>query len=137
MGLIKSWVEFSVEQVQTPPQSCKSDKHIQNSNDQISHNKLKITPKSQPDGDQSNENHKKRTSTVKKVIKKGNKWMWKNYGRPCIAAIIENDLRPTVPKTCHNDWHQLTQSCWFKDPRKRPTFSSIVEFIKKYISKIT
>ena len=39
-------------------------------------------------------------------------------------AIVEG-LRPTLPRTCQNDFMSIMTECWNGNPNKRPSFDAI------------
>ncbi|KAK7278550.1 hypothetical protein RJT34_23580 [Clitoria ternatea] len=42
-----------------------------------------------------------------------------------IGGIVNNTLRPPVPKRCDSEWRKLMEECWSPDPAARPTFTEI------------
>lgn len=47
-----------------------------------------------------------------------------------ITAITENNLRPTVPKSCPASWRNLIEQLWHPNPKQRPSFKSAVAYLK-------
>ncbi|KAJ7543878.1 hypothetical protein O6H91_09G057100 [Diphasiastrum complanatum] len=47
-----------------------------------------------------------------------------HYGA-IIGGIVNNTLRPTVPKWCDSAWKSLMERCWSADPLQRPSFAEI------------
>lgn len=47
-----------------------------------------------------------------------------HYGA-IIGGIVNNTLRPPIPKGCDPSWRSLMESCWSADPSMRPTFTEI------------
>jgi len=47
-----------------------------------------------------------------------------HYGA-IIGGIVNNTLRPPIPKGCDLSWRSLMESCWSADPSMRPTFTEI------------
>ena len=76
------------------------------------------------------------TESGAQTLVKGKKELWKNYGRDCIRAIIEKDLRPTVPQECEQEWKLLVAHCFDKAPFKRWTFHEISHFLEEFFSLI-
>ncbi|KAG8368040.1 hypothetical protein BUALT_Bualt15G0004100 [Buddleja alternifolia] len=58
------------------------------------------------------------------------------YLTPLQAAVgvVQNGLRPTIPKNTHKKLAELLERCWQQDPTLRPDFSDVTETLKK-ISK--
>ena len=50
-------------------------------------------------------------------------------------AIIEDNLRPTIPDDTPENFASLIKKCWDKDPCKRPTTLEIIEELKKMGTK--
>ncbi|RDX58455.1 Serine/threonine-protein kinase EDR1, partial [Mucuna pruriens] len=42
-----------------------------------------------------------------------------------IGGIVNNTLRPPIPKRCDLEWKNLMEECWCPDPAARPTFTQI------------
>ncbi|KAK7391586.1 hypothetical protein VNO78_20003 [Psophocarpus tetragonolobus] len=42
-----------------------------------------------------------------------------------IGGIVNNTLRPSIPKRCDSEWKKLMEECWSPDPAARPTFTEI------------
>ncbi|ESW16164.1 hypothetical protein PHAVU_007G134500 [Phaseolus vulgaris] len=42
-----------------------------------------------------------------------------------IGGIVNNTLRPPIPKRCDSEWKKLMEECWNPDPAARPTFTDI------------
>ncbi|KAH1139036.1 hypothetical protein AAZX31_10G182200 [Glycine max] len=42
-----------------------------------------------------------------------------------IGGIVNNTLRPPIPKRCDSEWKKLMEECWSPDPAARPTFTDI------------
>ncbi|XP_047168753.1 uncharacterized protein LOC124837438 isoform X1 [Vigna umbellata] len=42
-----------------------------------------------------------------------------------IGGIVNNTLRPPIPKRCDSEWKRLMEECWSPDPAARPTFTDI------------
>nr|KYP60733.1 putative serine/threonine-protein kinase DDB-G0267514 [Cajanus cajan] len=42
-----------------------------------------------------------------------------------IGGIVNNTLRPPIPKRCDPEWKKLMEECWCPDPAARPTFTEI------------
>jgi len=43
------------------------------------------------------------------------------------AAILERDLRPTLPSNCLPEIVEIIQQCWSKDPMERPALDDLLE----------
>ncbi|TKY51800.1 phosphorylation protein [Spatholobus suberectus] len=42
-----------------------------------------------------------------------------------IGGIVNNTLRPPIPKRCDFEWKKLMEECWSPDPAARPTFTEV------------
>ncbi|KAF7837346.1 Serine/threonine-protein kinase EDR1 [Senna tora] len=42
-----------------------------------------------------------------------------------IGGIVNNTLRPSIPKRCDSEWKKLMEECWSPDPAARPSFTEI------------
>ncbi|OIW01754.1 hypothetical protein TanjilG_03892 [Lupinus angustifolius] len=42
-----------------------------------------------------------------------------------IGGIVNNTLRPPIPKRCDSEWKKLMEECWSPDPEARPSFTEI------------
>ncbi|XP_065864937.1 uncharacterized protein [Euphorbia lathyris] len=47
-----------------------------------------------------------------------------HYGA-IIGGIVNNSLRPTIPKFCDPEWKRLMEQCWSPNPAARPSFTEI------------
>ncbi|KAL5196671.1 hypothetical protein ABZP36_000183 [Zizania latifolia] len=45
------------------------------------------------------------------------------------VAVVQKDLRPTIPSDTHPTLADLLQKCWQKDPALRPTFAEILDIV--------
>eukprot|EP00250_Pteridium_aquilinum_P002112 c12315_g1_i1 orf=493-4239(+) len=52
-----------------------------------------------------------------------------HYGA-IIGGIVNNTLRPTVPRWCDPAWRSLMEKCWAADPEERPTFLEIANTLR-------
>ncbi|KAI5076157.1 hypothetical protein GOP47_0008222 [Adiantum capillus-veneris] len=52
-----------------------------------------------------------------------------HYGA-IIGGIVNNTLRPTVPRWCDAAWRSLMEKCWAADPGDRPTFLEIARALR-------
>lgn len=52
-----------------------------------------------------------------------------HYGA-IIGGIVNNTLRPTVPRWCDAAWKALMEKCWAADPGDRPTFLEIARSLR-------
>ncbi|KAH7434088.1 hypothetical protein KP509_07G100500 [Ceratopteris richardii] len=52
-----------------------------------------------------------------------------HYGA-IIGGIVNNTLRPTVPRWCDPAWKSLMEKCWAADPNERPTFLEITRALR-------
>lgn len=52
-----------------------------------------------------------------------------HYGA-IIGGIVNNTLRPTVPRWCDAAWKSLMEKCWAADPGDRPTFLEIARTLR-------
>lgn len=41
--------------------------------------------------------------------------------------VLNNDLRPSIPKKTPEAFSRLMKRCWDKEPSKRPSFKDIVK----------
>ncbi|XP_028102098.1 serine/threonine-protein kinase STY17-like [Camellia sinensis] len=59
-----------------------------------------------------------------------------SYSTPLQAAVgvVQQGLRPTIPKHTHPKLAELLEKCWQQNPTLRPNFSEIIEILKQ-ISK--
>ncbi|OHT00625.1 hypothetical protein TRFO_32646 [Tritrichomonas foetus] len=44
--------------------------------------------------------------------------------------VVNNDQRPLIPQNCPRNLSKLIQSCWHKDPLRRPDFAQICEMFE-------
>ncbi|KAK3413730.1 serine/threonine-protein kinase STY8 isoform X1 [Eucalyptus grandis] len=60
------------------------------------------------------------------------------YMTPLQAAIgvVQKDLRPSIPKDTDPLLVELLQSCWERDPKRRPNFSEISEILQQIAKKV-
>ncbi|KAK7268661.1 hypothetical protein RIF29_21366 [Crotalaria pallida] len=42
-----------------------------------------------------------------------------------IGGIVNNTLRPPIPKRCDSEWKKLMEECWSPDPAARPSFTEV------------
>ncbi|CBI17788.3 unnamed protein product, partial [Vitis vinifera] len=47
-----------------------------------------------------------------------------------IGGIVNNTLRPQIPRWCEPEWKYLMESCWASDPAERPSFSEISQKLR-------
>ncbi|XP_058101303.1 uncharacterized protein LOC131245697 [Magnolia sinica] len=47
-----------------------------------------------------------------------------------IGGIVNNNLRPQIPKRCDPKWRKLMEDCWSPDPEARPSFSDITSRLR-------
>ncbi|KAJ6823653.1 uncharacterized protein M6B38_127305 [Iris pallida] len=57
-----------------------------------------------------------------------------HYGA-IIGGIMNNTLRPTVPRSCDPEWKKLMEQCWAPDPRQRPSFTEIASRLRSMTSQ--
>ncbi|XP_019182615.1 PREDICTED: serine/threonine-protein kinase STY17-like isoform X2 [Ipomoea nil] len=57
---------------------------------------------------------------------------------PLQAAIgvVQQGLRPNIPKNTHPKLAELLENCWHQDPTKRPEFSEILEILKQISDEV-
>nr|GME09893.1 serine/threonine-protein kinase STY17-like [Ipomoea batatas] len=57
---------------------------------------------------------------------------------PLQAAIgvVQQGLRPNIPKHTHPKLAELLENCWHQDPTKRPEFSEILEILKQISDEV-
>ncbi|KAL3345884.1 hypothetical protein AABB24_024696 [Solanum stoloniferum] len=60
------------------------------------------------------------------------------YLTPLQAAIgvVQQGLRPTIPKSTHPKLAELLEKCWQQDPTQRPDFSEILDILKQLIREV-
>lgn len=46
-------------------------------------------------------------------------------------AIIKDNLRPSIPKSCPKEWKELMEECWSGNQKNRPSFFSILNKLKE------
>jgi serine/threonine protein kinase len=64
------------------------------------------------------------------IAKKGRKELWKE--QDIRKAIIDENLRPTVPRDCL--FKDFVASCWHRDPEKRPSFRECVMYFSNCLN---
>ncbi|KAM5553498.1 hypothetical protein ABKV19_025629 [Rosa sericea] len=47
-----------------------------------------------------------------------------------IGGIVNNTLRPPIPKRCDLEWKKLMEECWSPDPADRPSFTDITHRLR-------
>ncbi|KAM1746397.1 hypothetical protein ACFX11_013032 [Malus domestica] len=47
-----------------------------------------------------------------------------------IGGIVNNTLRPSIPKRCDSEWKKLMEQCWSPDPADRPSFTEITHRLR-------
>ncbi|XP_040993868.1 LOW QUALITY PROTEIN: uncharacterized protein LOC121240468 [Juglans microcarpa x Juglans regia] len=47
-----------------------------------------------------------------------------------IGGIVNNTLRPPIPKRCDPEWKKLMEECWSPDPTARPSFTEITNRLR-------
>ncbi|KAF3457625.1 hypothetical protein FNV43_RR02283 [Rhamnella rubrinervis] len=47
-----------------------------------------------------------------------------------IGGIVNNTLRPHIPKRCDSEWKRLMEDCWSADPATRPSFTEITNRLR-------
>lgn len=60
------------------------------------------------------------------------------YLTPLQAAIgvVQQCLRPTIPKSTHPKLAELLEKCWQQDPTQRPDFSEILDILKQLTREV-
>ncbi|KAM3286515.1 serine/threonine-protein kinase STY17 [Capsicum chacoense] len=60
------------------------------------------------------------------------------YLTPLQAAIgvVQQGLRPTIPKSTHPKLAELLEKCWQQDPTQRPDFSEILDSLKQLTGEV-
>ncbi|CAN4078661.1 unnamed protein product [Withania somnifera] len=60
------------------------------------------------------------------------------YLTPLQAAIgvVQQGLRPTIPKSSHPEFAELLEKCWQQDPTQRPDFSEILDILKQLTREV-
>ncbi|CAN4083503.1 unnamed protein product [Withania somnifera] len=60
------------------------------------------------------------------------------YLTPLQAAIgvVQQGLRPTIPKSTHPKLAELLEKCWKQDPTERPDFSEILDILKQLTREV-
>ncbi|KAK8948848.1 Serine/threonine-protein kinase HT1 [Platanthera zijinensis] len=51
-------------------------------------------------------------------------------------AVVNKNIRPTIPSDCSVELRALIEQCWSTFPEKRPEFRQIVKFLKQYESDL-
>lgn len=51
-------------------------------------------------------------------------------------AIIQDNLRPSIPKNCPEDIVDLLERCWHSNPQKRPKFDEIAYILSMQLEMI-
>lgn len=46
------------------------------------------------------------------------------------GGIVNNTLRPPIPKRCDSEWKKLMEECWSPDPADRPSFTDITHRLR-------
>ena len=41
--------------------------------------------------------------------------------------VLNNDMRPKIPKNTPDTYVRLMKKCWDRDPSKRPSFKEIIK----------
>ena len=60
-------------------------------------------------------------------------WIWWSL---CVVStfyeggIVNNTLRPPIPKRCDPEWRKLMEDCWCPDPAARPSFTEITNRLR-------
>ncbi|XP_058213889.1 serine/threonine-protein kinase STY46-like isoform X2 [Rhododendron vialii] len=60
------------------------------------------------------------------------------YLTPLQAAVgvVQQGLRPTIPKSAHPKLAELLRKCWQQDPTSRPDFSEITEILQQIAKEV-
>ncbi|XP_058213886.1 serine/threonine-protein kinase STY46-like [Rhododendron vialii] len=60
------------------------------------------------------------------------------YLTPLQAAVgvVQQGLRPTIPKNAHPKLAELLRKCWQQDPTSRPDFSEITEILQQIAKEV-
>ncbi|KAI8553968.1 hypothetical protein RHMOL_Rhmol05G0059900 [Rhododendron molle] len=60
------------------------------------------------------------------------------YLTPLQAAVgvVQQGLRPTIPKNAHPKLAELLRKCWQQDPTSRPNFSEITEILQQIVKEV-
>ncbi|KAL2325031.1 hypothetical protein Fmac_024089 [Flemingia macrophylla] len=53
-----------------------------------------------------------------------------------IGGIVNNTLRPPIPKRCDPEWKKLMEECWCPDPAARPTFTEIKNRLRNMLATL-
>ncbi|KAL5205362.1 hypothetical protein ABZP36_033571 [Zizania latifolia] len=53
-----------------------------------------------------------------------------------IGGIVNNTLRPPIPKNCEPEWRQLMEQCWSADPDIRPSFTEVTDRLRAMSSTL-
>eukprot|EP01121_Diplochlamys_sp_Union-15-3_P020260 TRINITY_DN7864_c0_g3_i4.p1 TRINITY_DN7864_c0_g3~~TRINITY_DN7864_c0_g3_i4.p1 ORF type:complete len:187 (-),score=31.34 TRINITY_DN7864_c0_g3_i4:99-590(-) len=68
--------------------------------------------------------------------KEGNKWMYEEFEELKIKkAIIENDLRPSIPHCLGPRLINIMKKCWMKNPKERPSTKIIAETLHEELNE--
>ncbi|KHG01673.1 Serine/threonine-protein kinase HT1 [Gossypium arboreum] len=52
------------------------------------------------------------------------------------VAVVQKNLRPTIPKHTHPRLRELLERCWLQDPSQRPNFSEIIDILKQIAKEV-
>ncbi|XP_006664159.1 uncharacterized protein LOC102712766 [Oryza brachyantha] len=53
-----------------------------------------------------------------------------------IGGIVNNTLRPLIPKNCEPEWRKLMEQCWSADPDIRPSFTEVTDRLRAMSSTL-
>ncbi|XP_058770205.1 uncharacterized protein LOC131643877 isoform X1 [Vicia villosa] len=53
-----------------------------------------------------------------------------------IGGIVNNTLRPSIPKRCDSEWKKLMEECWSPDPEARPTFTEVKNRLRNMLAAL-
>ncbi|XP_027365659.1 uncharacterized protein LOC113872358 [Abrus precatorius] len=53
-----------------------------------------------------------------------------------IGGIVNNTLRPPIPKRCDSEWKKLMEECWSPDPAARPSFTEVKNRLRNMSSAL-
>lgn len=52
------------------------------------------------------------------------------------GGIVNNTLRPPIPKRCDSEWKKLMEECWSPDPADRPAFTDITHRLRDMLTAL-
>ncbi|KAI4346128.1 hypothetical protein L6164_013206 [Bauhinia variegata] len=53
-----------------------------------------------------------------------------------IGGIVNNTLRPPIPKRCDAEWKKMMEDCWNADPAARPGFTEVANRLRNMLAAL-